>query len=62
MGALHNNLDRALASVRSQQQRLHHKITTASQLVQQSQALEQSLAGDLSTELTNQLEWARGVH
>jgi conjugative transfer pilus assembly protein TraH len=48
----------ARASIRSAQQNAYAQIAIASQLIAQTQNIEQMLAGQLSSQLTNALKWA----
>jgi conjugative transfer pilus assembly protein TraH len=56
MAEFNHGIESAMTSLRAEQTHLQHKITTAAQLIEQSQVLEQGLSGALSTELGNQLE------
>jgi len=55
-------IDKALESVRHQQTTAYQKVNQMITLIQQTQFLEQQLAGQLSTEITNTLSWSRGQH
>jgi len=48
----------ARASVREAKQSAYTQVTMAAQLIQQTQALEQMLAGSLSSQLNHTLQWA----
>ncbi len=52
----------AMESVRAKAQEAHAQTSTALQLIEQTQLLEQMLAGSLSTDLANNVEWARSLH
>jgi conjugative transfer pilus assembly protein TraH len=53
-----DGITEARASIRSAQQNAYAQIAIASQLIAQTQNIEQMLAGQLSSQLTNALKWA----
>ena len=55
-------IDKALAAVRSAQGNAYQQVNLSLQLIQNTQAIEQLLAGQLSSELAGTISWARGLH
>ncbi len=55
-------INTAIGDVREEERNAQNKISMAMQLVQQTQVLEQMLAGQLSVQLGNTLTWARSLH
>jgi conjugative transfer pilus assembly protein TraH len=62
MKQFNDGINRALDDVRNEQKNAQNKISQAFQLIEQSQMLEQMLAGQLSAQLGNSLTWARSLH
>ena len=58
MSQFMQGITEARASIRSSQQNAYSQITIASQLIAQTQNIEQMLAGQLSSQLTTTLKWA----
>jgi conjugative transfer pilus assembly protein TraH len=54
-------VSQARNSVRHAEQNAYQQVTMAAQLIQQTQALEQMLAGSLSAQLNNTLSWANNM-
>jgi conjugative transfer pilus assembly protein TraH len=61
MKQFNEGINAALSDVRSEERNSQNKISQAFQLIQQSQMLEQMLAGQLSSQLGNSLTWARSL-
>lgn len=59
MDQFNQGVNAALADVRAEEHNAQNKISQAFQLIQQSQLLEQMLAGQLSSQLGSSLTWAR---
>jgi conjugative transfer pilus assembly protein TraH len=55
-------IDAELADLRKQQGSAYKQLTESVQIIEETQTLERMLAGDLSTELSNTLSWAKGMH
>lgn len=55
-------INTAMSDVRAEERNAQNKISMAMQLVQQTQVLEQMLAGQVSVQLGNTLTWARSLH
>lgn len=55
-------INQALASVRDQELSAYRKIQTVNSLVERTQIAEQMLAGQLSSQLYDNLKWASGTH
>jgi hypothetical protein len=62
MATFNHGMEVALAAVRAEQHHSQNQISIALQRVEQAQVIEQMLAGSLSTELSNHMGWARGLH
>ncbi len=58
MEPFEQGINQARASVRSAQSNAASQISLAAQLVNQTQTIEQMLAGELSSEMSNTLQWA----
>ncbi len=58
---LRPNIDQELAQLRELQKTAYSRMAISIQLIQQTQAIERMLAGDLSTDLANSLSWAKGM-
>lgn len=56
------SLDLARDAARAEQKSAYSQITITTQLIQQTQMIEQMLAGQLSSQLSQTLSWARGMH
>ncbi|MFT3741098.1 MAG: conjugal transfer protein TraH [Gammaproteobacteria bacterium] len=61
MAQFEQSINQARASVRGAQLSAYSQIAIASQLIEQTQNIEQMLAGQLSSQLTNTLKWADGL-
>jgi conjugative transfer pilus assembly protein TraH len=61
MNQFNEGINAALNDVRTEQRNAQNKISQAYQLIEQSQVLEQMLAGQLSSHLGNSLTWARSL-
>lgn len=61
MSQFNDGINTALADVRAEERNTQNKISQAFQLIEQSQVLEQMLAGQLSSQLGNSLMWARSL-
>ncbi|CAM4390678.1 MAG: hypothetical protein LEGION0398_MBIBDBAK_00166 [Legionellaceae bacterium] len=55
-------VDNALSSVRRAEDNAYQQVNLSLQLIQNTQAIEQLLSGQLSSELASTLSWARGLH
>lgn len=62
MNQFKEGINAALRDVRVEQKNAQVQISLVMQLIEQTQVIEQMLAGELSTQLSNNLEWARGLH
>lgn len=62
LAKLQPNIDKELEQLRDEQKSAYSKMATSIQLIQQTQVIERMLASDLSTELANNLSWAKGLH
>lgn len=58
MQSFEQGITQARASVRSAQQNASSQISLAAQLINQTQTIEQMLSGELSSQLSNTLQWA----
>ena len=58
MAQFEQSISRARASIQAAQQNAYSQIAIASQLIEQTQTIEQMLAGQLSSQLSNTLKWA----
>lgn len=58
MAQFERSISQARAGIRAAQQSAYSQIAIASQLIEQTQNIEQMLAGQLSAQLTNTLKWA----
>lgn len=56
-----NGINQALANVREQELSAYKKIQMVNSLVERTQMAEQMLAGELSSQLYDNLKWARGT-
>lgn len=61
MSQFNDGINTALADVRAEERSTQNKISQTFQLIEQSQVLEQMLAGQLSSQLGNSLMWARSL-
>lgn len=61
MSQFNEGINAAMNDVRTEQRNAQNKISMAMQLIEQSQVLEQMLAGQLSAQLGNSLTWARSL-
>lgn len=61
MNQFNAGINAALSDVRAEERSAQNKISQAMQLIEQSQVLEQMLAGQLSVQLGNSLTWARSL-
>ncbi len=61
MSQFNEGVNSALTDVRTEERNAQNKISQAFQLIEQSQVLEQMLAGQLSSQLGNSLTWARSL-
>jgi len=61
MSQFNEGVNAALSDVRTEERNAQNKISQAFQLIEQSQVLEQMLAGQLSSQLGNSLTWARSL-
>lgn len=62
MTQFNDGISQAMSEVRVQQRNAQTQITTAMQLIEQTQVIEQMLSGQLSVQLGNSLTWARSLH
>lgn len=62
MAQFTDGINTAISDVRAEERNAQNKISMAMQLVEQTQVLEQMLAGQLSTQLGSSLTWARSLH
>jgi conjugative transfer pilus assembly protein TraH len=58
MSSFFQGISLARASIQEAKQSAYTQVTLAAQLIQQTEALEQMLAGSLSSQLNNTLQWA----
>ena len=58
---LRPQIDKEIDVLREEQQSAYTRMSTAIQIIQETQLIERMLAGDLSTELGNTLSWAKGL-
>lgn len=58
MKPFEEGINQARANVRSTQQNAFSQISVAAQLINQTQTIEQMLSGELSSQLSNTLQWA----
>lgn len=61
MKQFEDGIDKARARVQAIQKTAYSQISMSNQLIQQTQTIEQMLAGQLSTQLGNTLSWAKGL-
>lgn len=61
MNEFYEGINTAMSDVRFEEKNTQNKISMAMQLIEQSQVLEQMLAGQLSAQLGNSLTWARSL-
>lgn len=61
MQQFNEGINSALSDVRTEERNAQNKISQTFQLIEQSQLLEQMLAGQLSAQLGNSLTWARSL-
>lgn len=62
MKSFMQGLDRARSEVKSQTKSAWQQVATTSQLISQTEISERTLAGYLSSNLSEQLNWAGGIH
>tara|TARA_R110000868_G_scaffold380821_3_gene647121 strand:- start:861 stop:2261 length:1401 start_codon:yes stop_codon:yes gene_type:complete len=62
MAQFTDGINTAISDVRAEERNAQNKISMAMQLVEQTQVLEQMLAGQLSAQLGSSLTWARSLH
>lgn len=62
MAQFTDGINTAISDVRAEERNAQTKISMAMQLVEQTQVLEQMLAGQLSVQLGSSLTWARSLH
>lgn len=55
------NIDKELDQLREAQKNAYSRMAISIQMIQQTQVIERMLAGDLSTQLANNLSWAKGM-
>ncbi|MCE3237354.1 MAG: hypothetical protein K0R24_335 [Gammaproteobacteria bacterium] len=58
---LRPRIDKEIDVLREEQQSAYTRMSTAIQIIQETQLIERMLAGDLSTELGNTLSWAKAL-
>jgi conjugative transfer pilus assembly protein TraH len=61
LGKLQPSIDKELEFLRFEQKDAYSRMATSLQLIQQTQVIERMLAGSLSSELSSNLSWARGL-
>ncbi|CAN5420030.1 conjugal transfer protein TraH [soil metagenome] len=61
LAQFHKNMDEARTSVRTAEQNAFHQVSMTAQLIERSQAMEQMLAGNLSSHLSGTLTWANNI-
>ena len=61
MKQFEDGIDKARVTVRESQKNAYSQMAMSNQLIQQTQTIEQMLAGQLSTQLGNTLSWAKGL-
>jgi len=62
MKQFNEGINQAISDVKSEQKNAQNKMSQALQLIEQTQMIEQMLAGQLSAQLGNALTWARSLH
>jgi len=62
MAQFTDGINTAISDVRAEERNAQNKISMAMQLVEQTQVIEQMLAGQLSAQLGSSLTWARSLH
>lgn len=62
MSQFQEGINMAINDVRAEERNAQTRISMAMQLVEQTQVLEQMLAGQLSSQLGNSLTWAKSLH
>ena len=62
MAQFHEGINSAINDVRTEERNAQNKISMTMQLIEQTQVLEQMLAGQLSSRLGNSLTWAKSLH
>ena len=55
------NIEKQMAMLTSQRKTAYSQLAVSVQLIEQTQAIERMLAGDLSTEFASTLSWAKGL-
>lgn len=55
------NIEKEMASLSNQRKTAYSQLAVTVQLIEQTQAIERMLAGDLSTEFASTLSWAKGL-
>lgn len=61
MKQFNDGINQAMTDVRAQEKNAQAQVNSAMQLIEQSQFLEKTLAGQLSVQLGNSLTWARSL-
>ena len=61
MQQFQEGIDKARVAVQALQKNAYSQMAMSNQLVQQTQTIEQMLAGQLSTQLGNTISWANGI-
>ncbi len=62
MAKFTDGVNLAMSDVRAEERNSQNKINMAMQLIEQSQVLEQMLAGQLSAQVGNSMNWANSLH
>lgn len=62
MSQFQEGINMAINDVRAEERNAQTRISMAMQLIEQTQVLEQMLAGQLSSQLGNSLTWAKSLH
>jgi conjugative transfer pilus assembly protein TraH len=61
LAKLQPNIDKELDFLRSEQKDAYTRMATSIQMIQNTQVIERMMAGELSTQLANNLSWAKGL-
>ena len=61
LAKLKPNIDNELDLLRSEQKDAYTRMATSIQMIQNTQVIERMMAGELSTQLANNLSWAKGL-
>jgi len=61
LAELRPNIDKELDQLRESQKSAYSRMAISIQMIQQTQVIERMLAGDLSTDLSNSISWAKGL-